>query len=171
MKPKLASSFIEKNDGWSHRERISSPVPKILKSDDCQQSSNKSDPNNVYNNSTTSSCSNESGLSSNRIYRPPSEFGDSKEYSDAECDRRSWRVNQRENNSDKSNSESDQSRKSKVPDLDKKMLGTSSNEDSIIIPNRLYEQNDSPHALPSETCNSENTAPSESDKSSYSINV
>ena len=40
-----------------------------------------------YGGTSTNSSSNESAQYSNRIYKPPSEFGDSREQSEAECDR------------------------------------------------------------------------------------
>ncbi|KAF2350503.1 Fibronectin type III, partial [Trinorchestia longiramus] len=126
-----------------------------------------------------SSSSNSSLISGNRVYRPPSLFSDSRELSEAECDRYD-----RENSLDSARSWDEAN--DSGPPLYGEVGGFCSasanskeeamtvdggkTEELTVILNRIYEQRASNSSQKSFSV-VENTPTSESEKSSYSINV
>jgi len=122
---------------------------------------------NVGDGVTTSS-SNDSMICANRVYRPPSLFSDSRELSEAECDR----YNKQNDESQPNPTENEIENKPGSSNQDGiKETSTQetkpSNEELTVILNRIYEHQDTSISL----SGNENPYTSESDKSAYSINV
>ena len=120
----------------------------------------------------TTSSSNSSLISSGRVFRPPSLFSDSRELSEAECDRYDHHINEGENRKLSDNYRDTIPRSPKIHEP--KTQGDIKEELTVIL-NRIYDhqQNCAPSQEQSSTSPLENERlhTQESDRSTYSINV